>query len=111
MKKVKNIIGKLVDKVKYIKRDHVISNYIKNNKVFVVYIFLNVLNALLLRILTMPSIANILLPKPIIADAAVVVILGSFVYLFKKNKSKIVYLSFLSFVFTAICTINSVYYT
>lgn len=111
MKKVKNIIGKLVDKVKHIKRDHVISNYIKNNKVFVVYIFLNVLNALLLRILTMPSIANILLPKPIIADAAVVVILGSFVYLFKKNKSKIVYLSFLSFIFTAICTINSVYYT
>ena len=111
MKKVKNFGIKLIDKIKHIKRDHVISNYIKNNKVFVLYIVLNVLNGLLLRILTMPSIGNILLPKPLIADAAVVVIFGSFVYLFKKNKSKIAYLSFLTFLFTAICTINSVYYT
>ena len=73
MKKVKNFGIKLIDKIKHIKRDHVISNYIKNNKVFVLYIVLNVLNGLLLRILTMPSIGNILLPKPLIADAAVVV--------------------------------------
>ena len=111
MNKVKNIIKKIVDKIKNIKKNHVVSNYIKNNRVFVVYVFLNVLNALLLRILTMPSVENILLPKPILADAAVVIILGAFVYLFKKSKSKIVYLSILTFIFTAICTINSVYYT
>ncbi len=111
MKKIKKVLNKIVNSIKRIKREHVISNYFLNNKVFVVYVALNVLNALLLRILTMPSIGNIILPKPIIADTAVVVIFGSFVYLFKKNKSKIIYLSFLTFIFTAICTINSVYYT
>lgn len=111
MNKIKNAKNKLVGEIKHIKNDHVISNYIKNNKVFVVFVLLNVFNAMLLRILTMPSIGNIILPKPIIADAAVVVIFGSFVYLFKKNKSKIAYLSILTFIFTAICTINSVYYT
>ena len=111
MNKLKSFFKKTFEKIKRIKTEHMISNYVKNNKVFVVYVGLNVLNAMLLRILTMPSFGNIILPKPIIADTAVVVIFGSFVYLFKKNKSKVIYLSFLTFLFTAICTINSVYYT
>lgn len=111
MEKIKNIKTKFVNWVKHIKKDHVISNYVKNNKVFVIYVLINVVNALLLRALTMPSVANILLPKPILADAAVVIIFGSVMYLFKKNKSKNAYLCFLTFLFTAICTINSVYYT
>ena len=111
MKKIKDLKDKFVKFVKHVKNDHVISNYVKNNKVFVVYVILNVFNGLLLRILTMPSMQNILLPKPLIADAAVVIIIGSFSYLFKKNKSKITYLSIITFIFTVICTINSVYYT
>ena len=111
MKKIKNIKTKFVNWVKHIKKDHVISNYVKNNKVFVVYILINVVNAILLRALTMPSVGNIISPKPVLADAAVVIIFGAFVHLFKKNKSKITYLCFLTFLFTAICTINSVYYT
>lgn len=44
------------------------------------------------------------------ADLALILLLGSFVYLFKpRNRFK--YLMILSIIFTAVCVINSLYYT
>lgn len=58
----------------------------------------------------MPTMENYLSFKPIIADLAVVTIIGSFSYLFK-GKKRYIYLLVWAVIFTAICTINSAYYT
>ena len=111
MNKLKQFGNKLVSNLKRIKEDHLISKYLKNNKLFVFFVISNIINSTLLRILTMPISDNILAIKPIIADLAVVILLGSFSYLFRKRKSQVIYLCFITFLFTAICTINSIYYT
>ena len=111
MEKIKNLKNKFINTCKKIKEEHLISKYIKNNKIFVFFVLVNVINSTLLRILTMPNAENIFALKPIIADLAVVIIIGSFNYLFHKGKSQVIYLSIITFIFTAICTINSVYYT
>ena len=63
-----------------------------------------------LRYNTIHTIDNILLIKPIMGDLAVVAILGSISFILKE-KNRFPYLLFLSIIFTAICIINSIYYT
>ena len=111
MNRIKKLKDNIVLKLKRVKEDKLISKYIKENKIFVAYIIINILNSTLLRAVTMKSLPNILLPKPLIADLAVVIILGSFGFLFKKNRNQVIYLSVLTFVFTFLCTANSIYYT
>lgn len=82
-------------------------NYIKDNKLYLIFVITSVLNATLLRFITVKNYADI---SPILADTAVCVILGSFGYLFKpKNRFK--YYLTLTIIFTAVCIINSMYYT
>ena len=81
--------------------------YIKDNKLFLIFVITSVINATLLRFLTVKNYNDI---RPIIADTAVVVILGSFGYLFKPNNRFKYYMVF-TILFTAICVINSMYYT
>jgi phosphoglycerol transferase MdoB-like AlkP superfamily enzyme len=65
------------------------------------------INGCLLRFLT---VKNYFAIRPILGDLVLIIILGSFNYLFKpKNRFK--YLLTLSIVFVAICVINSMYYT
>lgn len=111
MNRIKKLKDNIILKLKRVKEDKLISKYIKENKIFVAYIIINILNSTLLRAVTMKSLSNILLPKPLIADLAVVIILGSFGFLFKKNRNQVIYLSVLTFVFTFLCTANSIYYT
>ncbi len=111
MNKVKGLKNKIISKLKQIKEEKLISKYIKENIIFVMYVIINIINSTLLRAVTMKSLSNILLPKPLIADLAVVIILGSFNFLFKKNKNQVIYLSILTFIFTFLCTANSIYYT
>jgi len=111
MNRFKKLKNNIVLKLKKIKEEKLISKYIKENKIFVFYIIINILNSTLLRAVTMKSLSNILLPKPLIADLAVVVLLGSFGFLFKKNRNQIIYLSVLTFILTFLCTVNSIYYT
>lgn len=111
MNRIKKLKDNIILKLKRVKEDKLISKYIKENKIFVAYIIINILNSTLLRAVTMKSLPNILLPKPLIADLAVVIILGSFGFLFKKNRNQVIYLSVLTFVFTFLCTANSIYYT
>lgn len=109
-KKLIKLKDKLIKIIKRIKYEKIISSYFKNNRLFIVYIVVCVLNSTLLRIFTMPTMENYLSFKPIIADLAVVTIIGSFSYLFK-GKKRYIYLLVWAVIFTAICTINSAYYT
>ncbi len=114
MKIIKNTFNKLKDeiikKIKLIKKDHLIKVYIKNNVLFLTFVVFMVINATLLRFLCMHSIDNYLSWKAILADTTVVVFIGAFGYLFKPKNRFAYYMTFTIFL-TAICMINSVYYT
>lgn len=88
----------------------VLKNNIITNYVVYVFVLLNVVNAFLLRMLTMNNASNFFAFQPLLADFAFVVIIGSFGFLFKRN-FRIVYYFLLTCLLTAICMINSSYYT
>lgn len=81
--------------------------YFKTNILFLTFIFSSTINGILLRSLT---IKNYFAIKPIIADLAISIIIGSFAYLIKPSK-RFIYFFIFSIIFTAICVINSMYYT
>ncbi len=114
MKRVKSTLNKMKNHViksfKKFKRDHVIREFFKNNTLFLVFILVNVANAYALRIFCMHSIDNYLSWKAILADSIVTIFIGAFGYLIKPKNRFIYYFGFTAFL-TAICIINSVYYT
>ena len=114
MKIVKNTFNKIknsiINKIKTIKKDHLIKLYIKNNVLFLVFVIMAVINATLLRFLCMHSLDNFLSFKAILADTTVAVFIGAFAYLLKP-KNRFAYYMFFTIFLTAICMINSVYYT
>lgn len=114
MKKMKNFLEKqknlIIKKIKGIKREHLIKEYIKDNYLFLSFILINVLNSTLLRFFCMTSLENYLSWKAILADTIIVSTIASFGYLIKQKNRFIYYFSFTVFL-TAICIINSVYYT
>ena len=79
------------------------------NKYFLIIIFVvsNIINGLLLRIITIKSGLRI---SAVFIDAGVLIILGIISLLFKKRKSRIKYLFIMTFFTTAICLVNSMYY-
>lgn len=83
-----------------------VCDYCKNNVLFLTFFITSVINEVLLRFF---SVKNHFEIKPILADIAVVLIIGSFGYFFKpKNRFKY-YFSCAIFL-TLICVINSIYY-
>ena len=114
MKRIKIGINKLTKKIQHkykkMKTEHVIKNYFQNNSLFVTYVIVAVLNASLLRLFCMHTLESFVSLKAIMADTAVVVAVGSFCYLLKPN-NRFIYLFICTALFTAICIINSVYYT
>lgn len=87
-----------------------IKEYLHENKLFVIFIFINVLNAFLLRLFTLGSTGNVFDIRTLLADFAFVTILGSISYLMRR-RGKFVYLFTVTVLLTALCTINSAYYT
>ena len=87
-----------------------IKQYFFENKMFVLFVFLNVLNGFLLRYFTLGEKTNIFDFRPLLADFSFVVIVGAFSY-FMKKKTKFVYLFLLTLIMSIICMINSSYYT
>ncbi|MBR3210689.1 MAG: sulfatase-like hydrolase/transferase [Bacilli bacterium] len=114
MKRVKIGINKLKKflkkKWKSIKEDHAIRNYFKENVLFVSFVVTCVLNATILRFFCMHSIENYLSWKAILADTMITIAIGSFGYLLKP-KNRFAYYLVLDILLSAICVINSVYYT
>ena len=96
-----NINGKLI-RIK-----NGIIKYIKNNILFLSYVVLMLLNATVLRFFTVKNYFSI---KPLLADAAVVLIIGLFGYFIKPRKRFVYYMIWLS-VFSVLSMANSIYYT
>ena len=114
MKKFKNAFKKwknnFIKKMEIIKRDHLVKEYFKNNILFLTFVGTSVFNSTMLRFFCMHSIENYLSWKAILADTIVVMFIGAFGYLIKPKNRFIYYFGFSVFL-TAICTINSAYYT
>ena len=94
---MKNLCNKVLNNIK---------NYCKTNILFLTFVITTVLNEIILRHF---SVKNTFELKPILADVAIILIIGSLGYLFKpKNRFKY-YISW-SIFFVIICVVNSVYY-
>lgn len=87
-----------------------IKQYLHENKLFFIFVFINVLNAFLLRLFTLGSTGNVFDIRTLLADFSFVTMLGSLSYLMRR-KGKFSYLFIVTIILTAICTINSAYYT
>lgn len=96
--------------LKLVKTEHLIKKYIHNNVLFITFVLTCVFNSTMLRFLTMHLLENYLSIKPILADTAILVIVGSFGYLLKPKNRFGYYLAF-DILFSALCMINSIYYT
>ena len=114
MKSIRKGINELLKNItqyfKKVKKDHLVREYLKENMLFIAFVITCVLNSTILRFFCMHTIENYLSFKAILADLTVVVIIGSFGYLFKP-KNRFAYFMIFEIIFTAICMINSVYYT
>ena len=114
MVKVKDFIGtnshRLVKYLKRVKRDHLIKKYCKENVLFLTFVLTCLFNSTILRMFTMHSLENYLAIKPIMADLAILIVVGAFGYLIKPKNRYYYYLIF-ELLFTIICTANSIYYT
>lgn len=107
---IENIIKSTKNYINRVKTEHLIREYFKNNVLFMTFVITAVLNSTLLRFFCMHTLENFLSWKAILADTVVVTAIGAFGYLFKPKNRFNYYISFNIFL-TAICIINSVYYT
>lgn len=114
MKRIKIVVNEAKDKIvslaKKIKKEHLIKEYFKNNILFLTFVIAGVLSSTILRFFCMHTVENYLSWKAVLADTIVVTAIGAFGYLFKPKNRFAYYMSFNVFL-TAICMINSVYYT
>ena len=83
-----------------------IKKFVKNNILFISYILLSVITEIFLRISTVGGHFYI---KALYADLAVVLLLGSFGYLFKP-KNRFTYYFILLFFYVGLCVANIIYY-
>lgn len=81
--------------------------YVTTNVLFITFVISSIVNEWLLRILTVQNYFEL---KPIIADLAVVLIIGAFGY-FIKPKHQFKYFFGWAIFFSLLCLINSMYYT
>ena len=82
-------------------------NYVKENKSFIAFVICNLITTTVLRFLTVKNYYNL---KPFLVDLGILIILGSFSYLFK-NKKRFIYLFSITIICSLICFINSIYYS
>ncbi|MBE6138218.1 MAG: LTA synthase family protein [Firmicutes bacterium] len=97
---------KLFDRIKNKSRFNY-KQYFKTNILFFTFVISSVINATMLRYLTVRNYFDF---RPIIADLAIVLLIGAFGYFFKP-KHQFKYFFSISILFTAVCVINSMYYT
>lgn len=81
--------------------------YLKTNILFMTFVLSSLINGCLLRFLTVKNYFDI---KPIIADLAVVLVIGAFGY-FIKPKHQFKYYIVWSVIFSVLCIVNCMYYT
>ena len=101
--KFKMYLKKILNKIKNV--DY--KSYFKTSIIFFTFIITNLINSSILRMMTVKNYFDY---KPILGDLAFLVIIGSIGYIFK-TKKRFRYYFFCSILFTAICVINSMYYS
>ena len=84
----------------------IIIEFIKNNKLFLSYILLTLINCFFIRYFTVGNYKNI---KTIYIDLSYILLLGNFVYLLKPEK-RYKYLLIIIGIITFMCVLNSIYY-
>ena len=82
-------------------------DYLKTNRLFMTFLVTSLINEWLLRSLT---VKNVFAIKPLLADIAVILLVGAFGY-FIKPKHQFKYFFGWAIFFTLLCLINSMYYT
>lgn len=85
-----------------------IRDYVYNNLLFLTFVFSSLINSFLLRAFTVKFSYNQI--KPLLADIAMVLIIGLFAYCFKP-KRRFVYYMIWTVVFALLSAGNSIYYT
>ncbi len=107
MEKIQNFfkLENLKNKLNELKK--ISKSYLKTNVLFATFFCSSVINACLLRFFTVKNYFDL---SPVIADAAVVLIIGAFGY-FIKPKHQFKYFFTWGIIFTLLCIINSMYYT
>ena len=83
-----------------------IIRYFSTNKLFISFVLFALIDTILIRNYT---VRNTFAFKPFICDLALLVIIGSFGYLFKPKKRFNYYFIWL-FIITVMCVVNSIYY-
>lgn len=83
---------------------------IKNNMIFFIFVITLLFNTIILRYFTIHTTENLLLLKPVLADLAIILAVGGLGY-FVKEKNRFTYFLVASIIMSAICIINSIYYT
>ncbi|MDD3049403.1 MAG: LTA synthase family protein [Bacilli bacterium] len=81
--------------------------YFKTNVLFMTFVLTSLINGCLVRFLT---VKNYFAISPIIADLAIILMIGAFGY-FIKPKNQFKYFFTWSIVFSLVCIVNSMYYT
>jgi phosphoglycerol transferase MdoB-like AlkP superfamily enzyme len=103
MKKIKSFV---ISKIKSITKFNY-KQYVKTNVMFFTTVITLLINATLLRVTTVGNVFEI---KPVIADLAVILLILCPAYLIKPKK-QIIYFMSISILMSAICIINSIYFT
>lgn len=104
---MKNLLKEKEIKVKIKNIRKLLYGYASTNILFMTFFFSSIINSTLLRFFT---VKNYFAVSPLLADAAVVLMIGAFGY-FIKPKHQFKYFFSWGIVFTLLCVINSVYYT
>lgn len=103
MKRIKEYdIKKMVQKIRINSK-----KYLKTNVLFMTFVLSSLINGCLIRFLTVKNYFDI---QPIIADLAIIVIIGAFGY-FIKPKHQFKYFFTITCIFVFLCIVNSMYYT
>jgi len=98
LKEIKSFFYRQVPKIR---------SYFTNNLMLAAFVLGNLINATLLRFMTVRNFFDI---RPIIADTAVIIIFAAFSY-FIKEKRRFAYFLTMSILMSFICLLNSMYYT
>ena len=92
MKNLKNswnrLLQSLKKNLKRVKAEHLIREYAKNNVLFLVFVISCVINSTLLRFFCINSTENYLAIAPILADLAIITIVGGLGFLLKPKKKR-----------------------
>lgn len=109
MEKIKKLVNQKIPKCKKVvnKAIKTSKNYIQTNILFMSFVILSVTNGAILRQLTVGGFFD---TDPFLADLAIIMIIGALGY-FIKPKSQHKYFIITLLITSAICTINSIYYT